>query len=509
MAAAIPIEGEVGKTPVEAIELSKANDKQLAAILNSYMKEEPHDSCKTAPLIAEMGRRGIFPGNVPGLYQEEAIACAITKKDWQEAYRQLVRWEALDDEDGPSAEWAFRLAFVAGRDDDALVRLEKIAALKEPEQLLKLNKTPEVIFGLSREFIDGGNKEKSLRIYAALFGSPNFLKLNSALRSATAQQILEERITNNQQFDAEALLAEISSASSYLTLLAQRKYQQIWPQIERRVGKNLSLILEQNIVTERIKYQSNPADKAARQGFGRALFEGGRFEEVIELAQAVASDTQNWEENDGWLLNLAAYSHDALGNQAAATEILNRIASIKYDPDQNGWLVNFTLNRASRLMGQGRWADALAASEVAAAIVEKSGSAYAKMLVWRIDACAGKKLGENERTAKALEEIEAHQQDSITLAASAYLCIDNRPRAAELMLASLGDETKQDMALRALQKDEFDIFQSDSILPSIDDLLRDEPEISRAFDKLARDIPKEYIPLVGARRAMLKQQRGE
>jgi hypothetical protein len=54
-----------------------------------------------------------------------------------------------------------------------------------------------------------------------------------------------------------------------------------------------------------------------------------------------------------------------------------------------------------------------------------------------------------------------------------------------------------------MQKWEFELFYTQSKLPTVRDVLLPRPDVRTAYDKVARDIPDAFIPLAGKRRQEL------
>jgi tetratricopeptide (TPR) repeat protein len=405
-------------------------------------------------------------------------------------------------------EWVFRLAYIAGEYDEALDRLELITQLDDPWQLTSLS--DRIFYGLAREFNTDDQNDHVIRLYQMLFQSPHFDRLSADIRSASASRMLKQKLKNKKIGDVGDLLTKISSPYYYTEMLSDRIFEPIWPQIEQRAGPNMANILTPYLKEMKSEFELDPENLKKKQIYGHALLFTGRFEDIIALAGTIdRSDAaiRNWGEDDGWLLNLEAYAEDALGDAAAADRIFDQFAAIDYRPEENGWLVNFIINRASRLVGQRRWEEGLDAAKTAGTISEKSGSPFANMLVRWSKLCALHGLGRSEEAQAMLSEIVEQQDDALLVAAQAMLCVGERERAATLMIKGLEDDTKRDQFIEALQKPEFELFYAESSLPSINGELRHHPDVAKLFDRLARDVPDEYIPMVGEKRRELAAER--
>lgn len=487
--------------------LTELTDPKLIDLYNKSVTANPADYCTILPMLSEMARRN-FTGGVEKVQTEYQVQCAIDRKDWTEAYQGIKKWEALGGDKPPAQEWIFRLAFLAGEDDEALERLEIMTKLDDPKQLTSL--PVQMLFALARRFEEDGQRDRVIQQYQMLYLSPHFKLLSPNIRSASALRMLEGKLKKADFGEVGELLVGITSPYSYITILADKSYEPIWPQIEQHVGANMANILGSYLREKKSAFELNPGDTKKKQEYGHALMFSGRFEEVIALAGTIDhsnAGSQNWDEEDGWLLNLEAYALNALGDTEAADRILDQFGFIDHQPEKNDWLVNFVINRALRLVDQRRWEEGLAAVQIAEEIAQKSGSPYANMLIRQGKLCALHGLDRSGEAKALLSEIVEHQDDSLTVAAQALLCVGERERAAELVVKGLQDDNKKDRMIEDLQKPEFELFYDDSSLPSIHGELRNHPDVAKLFDELARDIPEEYIPLVGVRRKKLAAER--
>ncbi|ATW03771.1 hypothetical protein CHN51_09675 [Sphingorhabdus sp. YGSMI21] len=487
------------------IDLTKLNDQNLLGLYNKSMAEKRADACKLAAILSELIRRNLTQG-IETFRIEYRLQCSIDRKDWANAYQNIKVWEAHDGEKKPAPEWIFRLAFLAGENDEALDRLETITKLDDPEQLTLL--PDEAMFSLTRRFNEDGRLDLVARQFQMLFESPHFALLSTDLRSLTAARMLEEHVKNGYVGDVGKMLPHIASPHHFTIMLADRSYEPIWPRIERFAGLNMTDVLHRYLLQKKSEVETRPDDKETMRSYVYALFFSGRFEDVIALAGPIDHiNPANWDENDSWLVNLEAYALDALGDTDAADRIFDQFTQVDYQPEKNGWLVNFVINRALRLVGQKRWQEGLVAANVAAEIAQKSGSPYARMLVWQSETCALHGLGRTEEARAKLSQIVQHEGDAPVVAVQTLLCVGARDHAASLVIDNLRNDAKRGAMIEALQGPEFDLFYEHSELPHIHTELRNHPEVAPVFTKLARDIPKDYIPLLGVRKQKLLAER--
>lgn len=180
----------------------------------------------------------------------------------------------------------------------------------------------------------------------------------------------------------------------------------------------------------------------------------------------------------------------------------------KLDPAEHNWVVNFVINRASRLVGQGRWKQGLAATELARKVAETQGSTYAKLIIASDRACALQRLGRARDAKGELAFLRENWKDGVRLIVRGLLCHDLKDEAAQLLVASLRDESLRDFAINAFETDELDLFYTATILPQAGDILPDYPELAGELSKHMRPIPEAYIPQAALKRVAVKEGAG-
>jgi tetratricopeptide (TPR) repeat protein len=333
-----------------------------------------------------------------------------------------------------------------------------------------------------------------------------FAFIDGDLHEGLAIRSLREAARTGRSDLVEPLLLSITTPVSYIDLLTSRDYELFWPQIEARAGANLATIGAEHVRMTAARLTNAASDRDRLSDAAHALHYNGQYADAIALArrwrERAGPDTP-FEEGDGWALNIEAYAHDALGQPDKADAVFEELA--KLDPDEHPWVVNFVINRASRLVGQGRWKEGLAASKLARAVAEKYGSTYAKMIIARDRACALERLGRAEEAAGELAYLRANWKDAVEFAVRGLMCHDFRDEAAGLLLQGLRDETVRDSAIGAFLTDELDLFYTASILPDARDVLATSPELADELDKHMRAMPEAYIPQAALRRIALQE----
>lgn len=329
--------------------------------------------------------------------------------------------------------------------------------------------------------------------------------INSELHSGIALRALRAAARAARTDLAEQLLVPITSPMSYISLLTLREYAPFWPQIEQRAGPNLATIGAEHVTATRIRLTNASDDRDRFSEAAHALYYNGQFAEAIALAQRWRERAERGvgiEEGDGWALNIEAYSHDALGQPAKADAVFDELAVL--DPAVHPWVVNFVINRASRLVGQGRWREGLAAAGLARTVAENYGSTYAKAIIARDHACTLRKMGRSDEAASELAFLRENWKEGIALSVQGLMCQGLESEAVALLFEGLRDKTMQERALAAFQTDELDLFYTPSTLPNARDLLAGHPALAEELAQHLRPMPEAFIPQAALKRVKPK-----
>jgi tetratricopeptide (TPR) repeat protein len=424
--------------------------------------------------------------------------CAIDEMRWLEAYQAMIGLESII---GVNAlgELGFSIAVVAGKSDAAVDRLIALAGEDDPDELLLV--TVDRLSELSNLLERDNEMQLRAKAFEAMFRSNHFGKLKSNMQEAVAEKILSID-THAGRFDrASELLESINKPSTFTNLLTDLAYAPIWPILEQAAGLNLKKSSAGYVEKTGAQYRKNTEDRDAFQEYAHALFYAGQFEDVVSLVDV--KDMAKLAESDAWALNVKAYALDSLGKTAEAEAIFDAIAAIPYDPAVNGWLVSFVINRGYRLVSLGQWQKALDAAELAEKVADESGNEYAKMLIRKTKVCALAGIGRRDEAKVLSDAIFYNRKDAYGTAADAMLCTDDDKRAVTIVLEALADPDHSGAMADNLQRPEFELFYTRSILPSLHDRLRGRPDVNAAFNKVARDIPEAYIPMSAIRRKEL------
>jgi tetratricopeptide (TPR) repeat protein len=446
------------------------------------------------PLLEVMQRAE--PENIPvvrGNLYVEAL-CADQNKRYQDGANLIRKLNAMD---ADSPEVGLTLYF-ARQTDDADWALETLSVLRG-EQLGSL--TTSSFWSSARAIRQAGRQADLEALALKWFDDSQIAFIDTDLHSGLARNALIAAARDSRSDIALQLLGYISDPSTYVEMLTAREFEPFWPQIEERAGPGLEKVGAENVETTRLRLSYAPADRDRFSAAARALHFNGDFQTAVELADRWRQREERGlelEEGDAWALNIQAYAYDSLGQPEKADAVFEELAAL--DPEDNNWLVNFVINRASRLVGHGRWAEGLAAAQLARTV---PGSTYAEMIVAKDHACALYQMGRADDAQAEIVFLRENRNESVHLAAQGLLCLGLRDEAAQMLIAGLADPATRPSAIAALERAEADLFYTQSTLPPPRALMEEYPELAAAFAQHARDLPEAFIPRASRLRARL------
>lgn len=477
-----------------------SDDRLLERYIKASEAENP-DYCKTVlPLLDEMAKRSTFEQTVIRPKYLNQFQCAISEARYKDAFALSLKLEDMTGVAQPD-ENAFVLAVIAEEYPVAAARLIRMAGSTDGRAFATLD--PQLFWQLSRELARNQHTEIRLRMFRALADSPHLDRLDPSVGSGIARVALTLDAEKGVFGRATTLSRRLQGPYPFIELLANRKLETMWPALEEMAGPNLQKVAEADVAVKAAAYYKNPKDREAFQYYAHALHFAGRFEEAIALVRTFDHSPRSMlkaTEDDLWAMNIEAYALDALGRKSEAEAVFDAMGALPFEGDRQSWLVNFVINRASRLVGLGQWQKGLDASMLAHEVTEKSGSPFAKMLVRKARICALVNLDRAQEAASLLAEAYEGRVDAYATAAEAHLCAGATDKAATIVLEALrSPDHRYDMA-QELQSDDFEIFYVEGVLPDLRDSLRARPEIDAEFTAIVRDLPERLIPGASLRR---------
>ena len=486
-------------------DLSAMDAREIFALFSADAARWTREPCSFGvPVTTALDAKTGGPVPVRRLKLLAEAFCADAEERHDDGAALISQIAALDPDDPLTA---LALYFVNRRKDAegalTILRGMERAALEELDD--------DTFYALGRMIAAAGRDDEFDAVALEWVDAGKLPFLDTRLHPAVAMRALAAAAAQGGRADlVDQLLLPITNPASYIVLLTDRDYAPFWPQIERRAGANLTLVGDEHVAVTRTRLTNAPADRDRFSEAAHALHYNGQFADAIALAQRWRERAERGaaiEEGDAWALNIQAYAHDSLGQRAKADAVFDELA--KLDPEQHGWVVNFVINRAVRLVGQGRWAEGLFATELARAVADKQGSTYAKLIIASHRACAYERLGAADKAAPELGYLRENWKEGPALTVRGLMCHGLRDEAAALLVTGMRDKAVRDLARGAFYTDELDLFYTATILPQAPDLLPDYPELAEELARHMRPLPEAFIPQAALRRVALKEGTGQ
>lgn len=484
----VPALVQVGDVSSKSIYAGLSNGDLLLALNVATASENPDYCEELAPLLREMVERGTFTSRVEIASAAAEMSCAKEQSRWSDAYRYLLIAEKemqLDD----SGLLGFDMALRAENYDDAAVRL--IAIANSPDSGIIESVSVEAFFYLQDELKKNSAPSALVNLLNGLFYSRNFNQFTLRQRGVVSYALLNLDAEKGRFDQPLEKLKYLNEPQTAVTILANRKFAPIWAVMEEMAGKHLVAAADALIAVSAIPYKIDPKDDYALQQYAHALLFAGKFEEVVALVNI--KDIANLTEYQGWALNGKVNALDALGRTAEADAIFDAIAEIPLKPGENEWLVNFTINRASRFSDFGQFERALVANQLAERM---PGNDYANIQTLKIKICSLAGLNRINEARPFVVQIYENRKHSHATVAEAMLCVNDTEKAAQIVLEALVNPDFSVAMTEQLQKPEFN-FYTHSVLPNLYDNFHNHSDIKAALYKVGQFIPDEYMPKAG------------
>lgn len=458
-----------------------------------------HPCSETVPLFEELHRRNPRESRYEnGLLAGQAY-CAYEEKRYLDGMNFVDQIERRIPGNGGFEPLGLYLATQLGDAREVLSRLRAMTAAGTI-----VNLPPEIMSWAFRSVRQNGQGRQLDRFAYELATSSTFVRLDPNVQALLAAAALSHAAQSGETAQVDTLLANIRSPSSMLDYLALRQYEAVWPQIERRAGDNLSPLSDDFVAWTAARAADKPEDSDRLSEYSYALLYAGRYREAADLAQTWLDAKQHEgeiAEGDAWALNIQAFAFDALGQPAEADRVFDRLAQVS--PDEHPWVVNFVINRSSRLVGQERWAEGLAAADLAWSVAGDHGSTYAKLLVARDRTCALHHLARSGEAARDVAFLVEHFDEYVPIAATGLLCAGMQPELDRLLAQALARENPRRTVMAEMQDTRFELFYTPSALPRLRDVILADDKLRAEVLKDVRVLPDRFVPIAYLRRQEL------
>jgi tetratricopeptide (TPR) repeat protein len=307
-----------------------------------------------------------------------------------------------------------------------------------------------------------------------------------------AQRAVEILARRGDMAGAAELVQYIDDPGRVEIFLIDRRYEALWPGLDKRVWPGMTNIKESSVKTAQEAYAADPENDDNLQLLIEAYREADRYDELLALRPKLPSTREEMavaSENMGWAVNHFATALHELGREEEADQLMAMLTEVPREGA--GWRVGMIINRLENLVQDNKLDKALAVMTMTEQSAAKDGNDYARQLVRRLKYCTLIGLNRRADADQILPVVLSHAADTYTATVEALMCGGLVDQAEAMTLEAMKDDKSRTNLLFALQKPK--LKSSD---PSIwrkrwiD--LRAKPRIAAEFDRLGRDLPERF-----------------
>jgi tetratricopeptide (TPR) repeat protein len=293
---------------------------------------------------------------------------------------------------------------------------------------------------------------------------------------------------------ATELIQYIDDPQAIENMLVQKRYSALWPKIEAVAGPGLSKVRASSVAAAEQAHKESPDDLERLQYLINARRHAGRIDEAIALKAKLpvtADALAKADEQVGWGINNVALALHEAGRADDADALFEQLNTAKIEKDV--WRVSMIINRVELLVADGKFAKAAQLLPLTESVTATNGSPYAKQLVRRLKYCTLSGLGRKEEAAKLVPDMMTHAKDAYHATVDGLLCAGELERAEKLVLEALSNEDFEEQFVRAVQPTQL-TSDDPSMWQDRWQVLRQRPAISKEFERIGRDMPRDFLP---------------
>lgn len=301
--------------------------------------------------------------------------------------------------------------------------------------------------------------------------------------------LVEDRLAHDDGAAAADYAAGISTPELIVPMIVNSRYDRIVAPGQDRLELFRHALAEYDGATA-AALAAAPASTQAVLDRVLYLRGIGRDAEAYALLQPFTRDlraTIAADDKGIWLVSEAAYALSALGRDAEALRLMDRIAALP--ADGNGGLLIALMSRLDIYFSAGRYEDALAWGQRLDREYSQYASDYGKRWIVAGIVCALTGLNRSAEATPQLERLRTGSEANMAALTLAYLCLNDSDAAAAALVHRLqSDDPKS--AILALQ--DYRIAERvDPMTPVVARLiaLRERPAVRDALGRVGRILP--------------------
>lgn len=312
------------------------------------------------------------------------------------------------------------------------------------------------------------------------------------IRDPLMQQAVSVYLEKHQNEDAADLLREISDPERLMEMAISRRYQPIWPEIERRLGPHGQDSLRQFSGFWLNALASEPNNPAFINQSIRAFILAGHLQDAVQLGDSVKV-TSSISDNSINAIIASADARLALGGSGAISEALARLQSLgRIDPSRHQNILSANIRQSEWLNQAGRYYEARNLSEKMLSNLSLSLSPSEIASFQRSAVCSMMQLGQRKQASQMAQEMEQSHLDDKQAVIEALFCAGKSQEAINLAIHTLDNPSQAESLLKLLQP----VGRFPDVRPQYSRSVWSElsaiPAVEQAFLKNGRILPEKF-----------------
>jgi hypothetical protein len=290
---------------------------------------------------------------------------------------------------------------------------------------------------------------------------------------------------------ARPLLARVQRPGALWDMAIERRYAQLWPDIEARLGPEGGVAADRYARAVLAVYADTPTDDRAVRDAVRAFLALGRLDDVVATAAPITVASGMSEDRVEIVLG-ASQALAASGNMPAAVARLQPFATLDLAHAPQAAMALVAL--AETLDQAGRYDEELTVARSALGAKSDYFSPFGLAWLRRSETCALSALHRDADAKVAGDALKAVTADNDAAAIEGLLCAGRDDEAAAIAIAALGSTEGTDRVADQFQPDQAIYASPPSRLRALWGRLLTRADVKAAFDKSARILPKPLWP---------------
>jgi tetratricopeptide (TPR) repeat protein len=360
------------------------------------------------------------------------------------ALKQAIEAGGSDDNDL----WVMRAisAFRTGDWNDAVLSLTTVAQ-RWPD---KLSEFPDqFVFVVARSNVSA---DLHANLLEALYAAKWVPQDGVTRPDSVLIQLVLARLAKGDQAGAQSVALEITNALTLARMTIDKRFDAI---VASNAGHfDIARAAQQNIDDLRGQVSAAPGKLVAVNALAVALLVDNHpsealqvLDEAIQRTKTAGGSKEDVTDTDkiNWTENLRSIALGRIGRMGESDTQLKTAAQLK---EYNKPNVDQAINLAEVLDDNARPLDAL---QAVASLDNSDASAYGRMQLQLVRACAYAQLNDEARLRNVLTYLQAHVADAADAYQSALLCANDIDGAAKAFIAVLDDPYSRNTALFGVQ----------------------------------------------------------